>query len=72
MSINMTNASVAITGWIVDTTGTYSSAFLLTAAVSVSGAIFYLLFGSARPLDALNIAARDQGQKPIEITVQRN
>jgi MFS transporter, ACS family, solute carrier family 17 (sodium-dependent inorganic phosphate cotransporter), other len=60
-------AGVAITGWLVDTTGTYSSAFLLTAAVSVGGAIFYLLFGSARPLDDLKIAARDQGQQPVEI-----
>jgi ACS family sodium-dependent inorganic phosphate cotransporter len=65
-------AGVAITGWLIDTTGTYSSAFLLTAAVSVGGAMFYLLFGSARPIDGLEIAARDQGKKPVEITVQRN
>jgi MFS transporter, ACS family, solute carrier family 17 (sodium-dependent inorganic phosphate cotransporter), other len=65
-------AGVAITGWLVDTTGTYSSAFLLTAAVSISGALFYLLFGSARPLDGLEIEAREEGQKPVEITAQRH
>ena len=65
-------AGVAITGWLVDTTGTYSSAFLLTAVVSVGGAMFYLLFGSGRPLDGLETEARDHGQEPAEITVQRN
>jgi ACS family sodium-dependent inorganic phosphate cotransporter len=65
-------AGVAITGWLVDTTGTYSSAFVLTAAVSVGGALFYLLFGSGRPLDGLEIAAPDHGREPAEITVQRN
>jgi ACS family sodium-dependent inorganic phosphate cotransporter len=63
---------VAITGWLVDTTGTYSSAFLLTAALSVGGAVFYLLFGSARPLDCLEIDTPDQGQKSVAITVQRS
>jgi ACS family sodium-dependent inorganic phosphate cotransporter len=65
-------AGVAITGWLVDTTGTYSSAFVLTAAVSVGGAMFYLLFGSGRPLDGLEVAARDHGPEPAEMTVQRN
>jgi ACS family sodium-dependent inorganic phosphate cotransporter len=65
-------AGVAITGWLVDTTGTYSSAFLLTAVVCVGGAMFYLLFGSGRPLDGLETEARDHGQEPAEITVQRN
>ncbi|MDB6089340.1 MAG: transporter [Gammaproteobacteria bacterium] len=65
-------AGVAITGWLVETTGTYSSAFLLTAAVSVGGAVFYLLFGSARPLDGLETAVREQGQTAVETTVQRN
>jgi ACS family sodium-dependent inorganic phosphate cotransporter len=46
-------AGVAITGWLIDTTGTYSSTFLLTAAVCVGGALFYLVFGSARPIEDL-------------------
>jgi hypothetical protein len=29
-----------------------------------------LLFGSARPLDGLEIAARDEAQKPVEIAVR--
>lgn len=44
-------AGVAITGWLVDTTGTFSAAFLLTAIVSVGGALFYFLFGAAQRLD---------------------
>jgi hypothetical protein len=40
---------------LIDTTGTYSSAFLLTAAVSVGGALFYSLFGSAQPIEGLEI-----------------
>ena len=36
---------VAATGWLIDITGTYSAAFVLTAIVSVAGAlIFGLLF----------------------------
>lgn len=42
---------VALVGWLVDTTGTYSSAFVLTAAVGVGGALFYLAFGSAHPVE---------------------
>jgi ACS family sodium-dependent inorganic phosphate cotransporter len=42
---------VAIVGWLVETTGTYSSAFVLTAAVSLGGALFYLAFGSAQPIE---------------------
>jgi MFS transporter, ACS family, solute carrier family 17 (sodium-dependent inorganic phosphate cotransporter), other len=41
---------VAITGWIVDRTGTYSSAFAMSAAVSGVGAAFYCAFGSGKPL----------------------
>ena len=43
---------VAITGWLVDVTGTYSAAFVLTASVGAIGAIVYALFFSARPLFA--------------------
>jgi MFS transporter, ACS family, solute carrier family 17 (sodium-dependent inorganic phosphate cotransporter), other len=41
---------VAITGWLLDVTGTYSAAFILTAAVSVSSAIFFAVSFNARPL----------------------
>lgn len=41
---------VAITGWLVDVTGTYAAPFVLTAAVSVAGAVIYLLLFDARPL----------------------
>lgn len=41
---------VAITGWLVDVTGTYTAAFVLTAAVSAAGALVYAFFFDARPL----------------------
>jgi ACS family sodium-dependent inorganic phosphate cotransporter len=37
---------VYITGWLVDRTGTYVAPFLLTAGISLFGAVFYLVFGS--------------------------
>jgi ACS family sodium-dependent inorganic phosphate cotransporter len=37
---------VYITGWLVDRTGTFAAPFVLTAAVSLFGAAFYLIFGS--------------------------
>jgi len=39
---------VAVTGWLVQRTGTYSAPFFLTAAVGVAGALVFLKFGSAR------------------------
>jgi len=39
---------VAVTGWLVEVTGTYSAAFLLTAAVSLMGALVYAVFFEAR------------------------
>jgi hypothetical protein len=39
---------VAITGWLVQVTGTYAAAFVLAAAVSVSGALVWLAFGTSR------------------------
>jgi ACS family sodium-dependent inorganic phosphate cotransporter len=39
---------VVLVGWLVDTTGTYSSAFVLTAAVGIGGALFYFALGSGR------------------------
>lgn len=41
---------VAITGWLVDTTGTYTAAFVLTAVVSGIGALIYALFFDARQI----------------------
>jgi ACS family sodium-dependent inorganic phosphate cotransporter len=39
---------VAATGWLVDVTGTYASAFVLAAVINVFGAIIWLLFGTSR------------------------
>ena len=41
---------VAITGWLVDVTGTYSAPFILTASIAVLGALVYAGFFNARPL----------------------
>ena len=38
---------VAVTGWLVDVTGSYATAFVLAAAVSVTGALVWLAFGTA-------------------------
>ncbi len=38
---------VAITGWLVDLTGDYGSAFVLCAAVNITGAIVWLFFATA-------------------------
>lgn len=40
--------AVAITGWLVDVSGSYNTAFALTAAVNLFGLIVWLLFGTAR------------------------
>lgn len=39
---------IVVTGWLVEVTGTYAAAFALAAAVSVTGAIVWLMFGTAR------------------------
>ena len=41
---------VALTGWLVDLTGTYSAAFVLTAIVSAAGALIFGLLFDARPI----------------------
>jgi ACS family sodium-dependent inorganic phosphate cotransporter len=41
---------VAVTGWLVDTTGSYASPFLLAAGISGMGALVWLLFASGRPV----------------------
>jgi ACS family sodium-dependent inorganic phosphate cotransporter len=39
---------VALTGWMVQTSGTYASAFMLAAAINVVGALVWLTAGTAR------------------------
>jgi ACS family sodium-dependent inorganic phosphate cotransporter len=41
---------VAVTGWLVDVTGTYTAAFILAAAISLTGATVFGLFFNARPI----------------------
>lgn len=41
---------VAVTGWLVDVTGTYSAAFMLTAIVSAAGALTFGLLFDARAI----------------------
>ncbi|MEO7039891.1 MAG: MFS transporter [Gemmatimonadaceae bacterium] len=41
---------VAVTGWLVDVTGTYAAAFALAAALSLLGAIVFGVFFDARPV----------------------
>lgn len=45
---------VAVTGWLVDTTATYASAFALAALINLVGAVVWLAWGSARRVPALN------------------
>jgi ACS family sodium-dependent inorganic phosphate cotransporter len=39
---------VYITGWLLDRTGSFVAPFLLTVAIALFGAAFYLVFGSGR------------------------
>ena len=39
---------VAITGWLVDATGTYAAAFTLTAIIGALGTVVFLLFGTGK------------------------
>ncbi len=39
---------VAVTGWLVDITGTYATAFALTAGIGIAGVAAWLAFGTAR------------------------
>ena len=43
---------VAATGWLVDVTGTYSAAFVLTAVVSAAGALIFGFFFDGCPIVA--------------------
>lgn len=39
---------IAVTGWMVDVSGSYTSAFALAAAVNIFGAVVWLMFGTAK------------------------
>ena len=39
---------VTVTGWLVDASGSYTSAFVLAACVNVFGAVVWALFATAR------------------------
>jgi len=41
---------VAVTGWLLDVTGSYLAAFVLTAIVSAAGALTFALLVDARPI----------------------
>lgn len=41
---------VAVTGWLVDVTGTYTAGFVLAAIVSAAGALIFGLLFDARPI----------------------
>jgi ACS family sodium-dependent inorganic phosphate cotransporter len=41
---------VALTGWLVDATGTYAAPFLVTASLNLLGAIVFLVFATGRQL----------------------
>ncbi len=53
---------VAVTGWLVDITGTYSAAFVLTAAVSVVGALTCGFLADGRPIVDLSMRIRSEHQ----------
>lgn len=42
---------VFVTGWLIDATGTYASAFSLSAGLSVLGAIVWLIWARGEPLE---------------------
>lgn len=44
---------VVVTGWLVDTTGTYAAAFMLAAGLNLFGAAVWLLFGTGRRIEGL-------------------
>jgi len=41
---------IGVTGWLVDTTGSYESGFVLTAIISLIGITAWLLFGTAKKI----------------------
>jgi ACS family sodium-dependent inorganic phosphate cotransporter len=41
---------IVVTGWLVDKTGSYASAFILAAGIHLSGAVIWALFAKAEPV----------------------
>ena len=41
---------VALTGYLIDSTGTYNSVFVMVASINVIGALVWLLFSSGERL----------------------
>jgi ACS family sodium-dependent inorganic phosphate cotransporter len=39
---------VAVTGWLIERTGSYTAPFVVTAGIAVAGALVFLTFGSGR------------------------
>jgi len=56
---------VAVTGWLVDRTGTYFAGFALAAGVSAVGALVFGLLFEARPFEQAErpspVAGRSDG-----------
>lgn len=44
-------AGIAITGWLVDRTRSYATAFLVAALLGVVGTLYYLRYASAEPIE---------------------
>jgi ACS family sodium-dependent inorganic phosphate cotransporter len=45
-------AGIAVTGWLVDRTQSYSTAFLVTAVLGVCGTLHYLRYASTEPIES--------------------
>jgi len=53
-AMGVVGAGVAVAGWTVDRTGSYTTAFVTTALVMASGAVVYLRYGSGRAIRLSN------------------
>jgi ACS family sodium-dependent inorganic phosphate cotransporter len=47
---------VALTGFLLDWTGSYTPTFLLAAAVNIAGAIVWLIWSSGKPIEGESLA----------------
>jgi MFS transporter, ACS family, solute carrier family 17 (sodium-dependent inorganic phosphate cotransporter), other len=54
---------VAVTGWLVDVTGTYFAAFVLTAIVSAAGALAFGFLVDARPIVDSGLASTNMDNR---------
>jgi len=63
---------VAATGWLVEVTGTYSAAFVLTAIVSAAGALIFGFLFDARPIVDLPARIRLSNGAAPTTTVSAN